>query len=309
MKQTYIDRIETLIGVDVGCRGLGSDFKTGDLGQALEELNQAQRIMIITGFCIRDTMTGETDGPIGAVSLGAALKKLDKEVVIITDEYSYKLVVACCKAMDMDMDMEIDIGIVPFEGAEDYCEQSIRDFEPDLVVAIERPGRAADGGCYSMRGEDLSSFVPNTDHLFSIAKESEIKTMAVGDGGNEMGMGKIAEHIKKNVKLGEKICAVSASDYLIVAGVSNWGAHGLVAGLSIMTSKMLLHNVDKEIEMLEGMIGEGGVDGCSKKVVCTVDGLSLEVNLDMLEQLKVITLEALSAHRSPPRLSRSTRLW
>ncbi|KJF28186.1 hypothetical protein TZ02_03720 [Clostridium aceticum] len=276
----------------MGCRGLGSGLKKGDFKLALEELNQAERMIIVTGFCIKDTMTGETDGPMGAVSLAVALKKLGKEVLIITDDYSYKLVTACCEVMDI----HVDISLVPFEGAEFYCEKMMKDYAPDLVVAIERPGRAADGGCYSMRGEDLSSFVPNTDPLFSIAKRSGIKTIAVGDGGNEMGMGKIAEHIKENIKHGEKICAVSKADYLIIAGVSNWGGHGIVAGLSIMNSKMLLHHVDKEIAMLEGMVNVGGVDGCSKTSVCTVDGLSLEVNLSILEKLREIVSEALLDH-------------
>ncbi|AOY76497.1 DUF4392 domain-containing protein [Clostridium formicaceticum] len=289
MKQTYIDAIEAIIGADMGCRGLGADVKTGDLWPALKELSQAKRIILLTGFCIKDTMTGETDGPIGAVSLAAALIELGKEVLIITDDYSYNLVTACCQAMNI----QVNISLAPLQETASYCKKTMKDYAPDLVVAIERPGRAEDGGCYSMRGEDLSSFVPNTDPLFSIAKESGIKTIAIGDGGNEIGMGKIAQHIKQNIKLGEKICAVSASDYLIIAGVSNWGGHGMVAGLSIMNAKMLLHDVDKEIAMLEGMIREGGVDGCSKNPVCTVDGLSLEINLSILEKLRETVLEAL----------------
>lgn len=47
--------------------------------------------------------------------------------------------------------------------------------------------------------------------------------------------------IKRDVYLGDKICAKSEADYLIVCGVSNWGVQALVVALSIETNKNFLY--------------------------------------------------------------------
>lgn len=289
----YFDRIELVIGKDAGNRGLGNIQRKNDLRGGVEALLEAENVFILTGFCIKDTMTGETDGPMGAASLANGLLQLGKKVTLVTDSYSEKLLEACCQALGI----VTELVIVPYVGAEDYCIELIHKGMPDMVVAIERPGRGKDGKCYSMRGEDLSEFIPNTDPLLYEATKLNIKTLAIGDGGNEVGMGKIAEHIRNHVKLGEKICAVTSTDYLITTGVSNWGGHGVVAGLSVLTSQPLLHEVQQELEMLKGMIAVGGVDGCSKKSTLSVDGLSLEENLEILQELINIAEEAI--YREP----------
>jgi len=281
--------IEELVGVDAGCRGLGTSLQLGDLEGAVKALYNGNKVFIITGFCIKDALIGETDGPMGAASLANALLQLGKDIVFITDEYSEGLLAACCKVLKISA----PINKVPFEGADAFCRELIEAHSPSHIVAIERPGRALDGRCYSMRGEDISSYVPNTDELFIEAKKRGIVTIAVGDGGNEMGMGKIKEIINKLVTNGEKISAVTESDYLIIAGVSNWGGHGLAAALSILTSKILLHDEGEEYAMLKAMVEAGAVDGCSKKSECTVDGLSLEINLGVLQRLRHMISAAL----------------
>ena len=278
--------IEELVGEDAGCRGLGTSIQMGDLEKAAESLYTSNKVFIVTGFCIKDLCIGETDGPIGAASLANSLLQLGKDIILITDEYSEGLLKACCRVLKMD----IPIMVVPFEGAEAYCSKLIEVHLPSHVVAVERPGRALDGKCYSMRGEDITDFVPNTDPLFIEAKNKGIVTIAVGDGGNEMGMGKIKEIIETKVNIGDKISAVTIADYLIVAGVSNWGGHGLSAAFSLLASKMLLHDAKEEEEMLKAMVEVGAVDGCSKKCECTVDGLSLEVNLEIVRRLREIVL-------------------
>ncbi|SCY93484.1 DUF4392 domain-containing protein [Alkaliphilus peptidifermentans] len=289
MKDKYFEMIENIVGEDIGQRGLGDMIQRGDLKLAVMELFNSSKVMIVTGFCIKATMTGETDGPMGAVSLANTLLQLGKEVLIITDDYSKELVAGCSKVLNINVDIEV----VPSENTEEFCSQIIELYNPSLVVAIERPGRARDGRCYSMRGEDLSSFVPNTDPLFKCAAQKGIKTIAVGDGGNEMGMGKITSLLQKKILNGDRICAVTSSDYLIVAGVSNWGGHGIGAGLSILSGEMLLHEISHEVEMLEAMLKAGGVDGCSKRKEMTVDGLSLDINLKILENIKGVVEDAL----------------
>ena len=112
-----------------------------------------------------------------------------------------------------------------------------------------------------------------------------ITTIAIGDGGNELGMGKVYSKLIDHVKNGHLICATISSDYLLVAQVSNWGGHVLVAALSILSGQILLHDEDMERKLLKVLIDEGAVDGLTKKNMMTVDGLSMEENFLFLNEL------------------------
>ena len=54
------------------------------------------------------------------------------------------------------------------------------------ALSIERCGRSADGAPRNMRGEDISAFATPLDDLFVAGPWQRI---AIGDGGNEIGMG------------------------------------------------------------------------------------------------------------------------
>ncbi|SHK07260.1 DUF4392 domain-containing protein [Paramaledivibacter caminithermalis] len=289
MNRNYFKEIENIIKKNLEQRGMGKINLIGELEKGAMDLVTSSTILIVTGFVIRDTLTGETDGPIGAISLSSALKQLGKKVILVTDIYSQDIMYSCCLAKGITVPIEI----IPCEEAEEFCNNLLQKYKPSHIVAIERPGRAKDGRCYSMRGEDLSDIVPNTDILFERAKELRIATLAVGDGGNEIGMGKVSDFVINSVDKGEKICAVISTDYLIVAGVSNWGGHALVAALSLLTNRMLLHDSKTEKQILESMIKVGAVDGCTKKSTLSVDGLSLEDNIEILEGLRNIVYTAL----------------
>ncbi|QZY54032.1 DUF4392 domain-containing protein [Crassaminicella profunda] len=294
MYRSYFEELENIMRKNLDKRGMDKIRLTGELEKGTRELLESKVVFIVTGFCIKDALKGETDGPIGAVSLAGALENLGKEVILITDEYSRDMVYRCCLVKGI----VAPVKIVPYEEAEAFCEKLIEIHKPSHIVAIERPGKAKDGKYYSMRGEDLSDIIPNTDPLFKKGKELKIKTLAVGDGGNELGMGKVSSFVRNNVPNGEKICASISADYLIVAGVSNWGAHAIVGALSLMTNQMLLHDLKTEICLLEEMIKAGGVDGCTKRCELTVDGLSLEENLEILQKLRSVAESVINKHKN-----------
>ncbi|WP_432408046.1 DUF4392 domain-containing protein [Wukongibacter sp. M2B1] len=282
MSQRYIKEIENIIRKNLEHRGLDRARLVNELEEAAMELLSSSTVLILTGFVIRDSLTGETDGPIGAISLASSLEQLGKEVVLVTDIYTKDILYSCCSVKEVKASIEI----VPLEKAEESCYELLKKYKPSHVIAIERPGRAKDGRCYSMRGEDLSDLVPNTDFLFQKSKELGIPRLAIGDGGNEIGMGKISSIVTNFVDKGDKICAAIGADYLILAGVSNWGGHALSAALSILTNTMLLHDNTTEILLLKSIIASGSVDGCTKKSTLTVDGLSLEDNIYIFERIR-----------------------
>ena len=71
----------------------------------------------------------------------------------------------------------------------------------------------------------------------------------------------IKDIVKKNVIKGDIICAQFETDNLIVAGVSNWGAFGICAGLSLLNDKALLFDDDKYEELMKAIVKAGAVDG------------------------------------------------
>ena len=56
-------------------------------------------------------------------------------------------------------------------------------------------------------------------------------TIGIGDGGNEIGMGKVLDKVILHVKHGKDIGTTVTCDYLITTGVSNWGGCALAKAI------------------------------------------------------------------------------
>jgi hypothetical protein len=162
------------------------------------------------------------------------------------------------------------------------------------LLALEHPGRAADGRYYSMRGRDWTSHVipRDDDFLNAVATRGDV-TIGIGDGGNEIGMGKIPhETIVKNIPNGDLIHCRVPTDHLIVAGVSNWGAYALAAGVYVLRGVKPpagLFDPACERAILEVMVREGPlVDGVTGKQTATVDGLTWDEYAKPLVRIREI---------------------
>ena len=114
---------------------------------------------------------------------------------------------------------------------------SISDLSPSLthLIALERVGPSRAGRCYSMRGRDITDHMAPAHRLFEKERgHTALTTIGIGDGGNEIGMGKIpSDVIGRNIPNGELIACRVPTDHLIVCGVSNWGAYALAAGVAL----------------------------------------------------------------------------
>jgi hypothetical protein len=286
-----VARIELLARRDPGRRGFSSCAPSGLLLPAATDLYGGERIVLITGFCIRSAMIGETDGPPGTLALADALRQLGKEVMLVTDRYSAGLLeagVAMSGAPYRLVVLESDQA-----AAEIAVRQGIANFAPTHVVSIERPGSAADGHLYTMRGERLDDCVPSLDYLFASSEERAYRTLAVGDGGNELGMGKLREALKAHVNHGELISCITPADHAIPAGISNWGAYALAAALSLLADRMLLRAPAREREIFDAMLRAGAVDGFSGRCEPAVDGVPWPIYADTLGDIHAEVMQAL----------------
>ena len=82
--------------------------------------------------------------------------------------------------------------------------------------------------------------------------------------------------------------STTATAQLVVAGVSNWGGYGVVAGLSLLTGQNLLPKPEEEKEWILELVAHGAVDSFTNASTETVDGYSLDENAAILEELHSI---------------------
>jgi D-glutamate cyclase len=289
MSDVILKEIRDLIQVDVNHRGLATDPNANLVNACPDDFAAACRsiaetpsagVCVVTGFYIAhaDPPCGETDGPLGALFLARALTPLGIRVALATDSF-------CQPALQVGVDAAGLGSGVPVVCLDENLEKAlISDLFPlTHLIALERVGPSRAGRCYSMRGRDITAHMAPAHRLFERDHDGgpRLTTIGIGDGGNEIGMGKIPpEVIGRNIPNGEMIACRVPTDYLIVCGVSNWGAYALAAGVAVLRGAQLdpaLFDVEKEREFLRIMVEQGPlVDGVTAQPTVTVDGLSFE---------------------------------
>ncbi len=264
-----ITSIENLIASDPGGRNIFGLVVADQLRMAAQSLRLATRVGIVSGFYVPQTGAGETDGPPGAKAIGDALHAIGVEVDYITDHWCAPLFRA--------------LGINPVIEPRDYVTRA----NPTHLVSVERPGRGRDGRYRNMRGIDISATTFPLDDLFLEATRKGLTTIGIGDGGNEIGMGKVFAEALAAIEHGPDIASTVATDFCIAAGVSNWGAYGLAGAFSVLSNRDLLPSAEEMAIEMDCLVRIGGaVDGVSHRREPTVDGLELSVSVRMLENIR-----------------------
>jgi hypothetical protein len=225
--------------------------------------------------------------------LGRALRRLGARVLYLADPPVAPLLAACLRVLREPSDLVV-LGGDP-AAAVAAARAAVDAFGPTHLVAIERPGRAADGGYYNARGGSVAAENAPLDALFlgrrNGGRRDGAVTIGVGDGGNEIGMGRVRGRVMRDVPQGRKIASVVRTDHLVVGGTSNWGAWGLTAHLGMLAGRDLLHSPAEEARLTRAMVAAGGVDGLTGAAIPSVDNLPLAVH-----QALLVTLRALGAH-------------
>jgi hypothetical protein len=225
----------------------------------------------------------ETDGPPGTAVLGRALRLLGHKVTYVTDDGTVPTLGAALDALGETT------AVLVFDGASDAAGAARRVLEsesPTHLVSVERPGRTRDGDYRNARGMSVKPWNQPLDALF-LAAPRRVTTVGIGDGGNEIGMGNVRARILRTRVLPPAITSVVKVRHLVVAGTSNWGAWGVVAELSRLARRPLLHSAEEERRMVEACVAAGAVDGITRRPEPTVDGLPLAAHVGMLELLRL----------------------
>jgi hypothetical protein len=287
----------------------------GHLAQAASQIAEhARRVVIVTGFFIPrgDPPAAETDGPPGAVLLAAALTAIGIDVTIVTDSRCDSAVRATADAFGWPADRVQSFDRLDASTASDFVHEHHRAGLSHLI-AIERVGPSHTresvtkspsplaphssplldhfdrlcppdhrNHCHNMRGEIIDDFAAELHLLFDQAARlfPDVRTIGIGDGGNEIGMGAIpwAELARRlsGEQAGWIPCRI-ATDWNIVAGTSNWGAQALAASVLVLRGRTEVAapwDEQHEVRVLEHLVAHGpAVDGVTRRREPTVDGI------------------------------------
>jgi D-glutamate cyclase len=319
MNDLILNQLREIIQHDIGNRGLRTDPKRNlinacpdDFASACHRLadHPSPSLAIVTGFFIPTATppAGETDGPLGALYLARALVPLGIAVTLVTDDFCVRALTAGLAECGLSDRVPIVTLPTPARAKtmsdDEYWAETL-EFRlqadapakvgtPTHQLAIERVGPShADDRCHTMRGRDITDLMSPAHRLFEIAPRRGIATIGIGDGGNEIGMGKIPRAvIAANISSGDLIACRIPTDHLIVCGVSNWGAYALAAGVSYLRGQAMdpqLFDVERERHILEVMVKLGGlVDGVLGKPSATVDGLTWEQYAGVLRKISAL---------------------
>jgi D-glutamate cyclase len=292
--RVLVDRIERLIQTEVG-RNIGAlcDAASGGLWGAASALAAAKpcRVGLITGFYVPtgSPPAAETDGPVGAALLARGLAAVGVPCRLATDEPCRG---ACEAALAAAGALDVPVDAVAIGAALTPLIESWRAAGITHAISIERCGRSADGAPRNMRGVDIGAHTAALDDLFTAGPW---QTIAVGDGGNEIGMGALPPAlIAQYVAHGETIACVTPAQHLIVAGVSHWGAYALIETLATLRPDwrgQLLECLDERLErrVLEATLVNGpAVDGVSRRQTPTIDNLDLATHNEKLRAIRAL---------------------
>ena len=276
---------------DPGRRGVAHFYLAGDLGKACLDLSaRATHVGIIVGFpCFDDYPCEENDGIAGAIYIARALQAIGIKVTFILDHFAHTLADLLTKCFT-DKFLHVPPTIIQVSNTEEYIFTGY-----SHVIAIEKPCIGVDGKYYNMKGVNVTHRMGASSDLFASCQDlPQITTIGIGDGGNELGMGKVYSSVVVHINNGPVIAAAVSCDFLITAGVSNWGGLGLAAGLYLVRSckvhdryrrrgrgcpdcsldldaMLLTEDMDYQLHVLVNKMGfRDGINGSTKM---TVDNL------------------------------------
>lgn len=150
------------------------------------------------------------------------------------------------------------------------------------------------GVCHNMRGQSIDGFTAPLHLLFERGARSPrpMTTIGIGDGGNEIGMGRFLwEDIVAAVggETAARIACRVAADFAILGGVSNWAAYALALLLATHCGRVDLArdwNEQRERALVEHLVRSGAIDGRTLKSETTVDGMPLDAYLAPLTAMR-----------------------
>ena len=274
------------------------------------------------GFPVHPLMVGETDGICGAVVLARALRvALQARPLLATEEAISPFVAAAVEAAPMGHVMGLGpapeavriVACPPGPEAGGECSAALLQRRPAAVLAVEKAGVNCAGVPHSSGGMDIGVATARFEELLRGAQRAGILTIGIGDQGNELGLGAIAEAAAAEARYGRTcrcpcgqgtVSAVPA-DVTVIGGTSDWGAFGVAAALAFLLDRRdALPSGEMVRSVIAAAVEAGAIDAVARKGLPQVDGYPADFCARLADMLAdVIVTPGRFAEMEPERFS------
>ncbi len=269
-------------------------------------------VFILTGFVLYPHLVPEMDGMVSSMLLARSLvTAFDAKPVIICPEDAVPSVKSCAGVVGLHvyddfatmqerpLAMSVRAFTKDVSAAPAQAEALLADITPKAVISVEAPGANAVGVYHNAVGRDLSQYQAKTDVLWNMLRARGVMNIAIGDLGNEIGMGTIAPHIKEYIPFTDKgecqcgcgggILAASDTDNIITATVSDWGCWALMASVAYLKQDMdLFHDEDMQAELMRAAARSGLID-MTGSLLPGIDGFDTKLNATIVSLMRQCT--------------------
>jgi len=283
----------------------------------VETLHAGDFVYIMTGFVLRPFKKAEMDGIVSSVLLCRALvKAFDVKPVIVcpVDNYEAVKALSACVGLHLFEDFEslreipVSMGVYCFtkdaKEASDCADRLIAKAKPSAVISIECPGSNELGVYHNATGLDVTELEAKQDILFEKLQAAGVLNIAIGDLGNEIGMGAISDTLKESIPYaapgscrcgcGGGIAVKTKADHLITATVSDWGCYAMIASIAfLMENDDIMHDAELEKRAMITACSNGMIDMYGW-LIPAIDGFGTEINMSIVTFMKEMVKSALN---------------
>ena len=266
-------------------------------------------VYLISGFVLYPYKKAETDGIISTVLLaGCLVKAFGVRPVVVCPEECMAAVVGLASIVGVHLVDLAELDSIPLtmaavtfpKNAADAPEAADRLIAetglPRAVISIEAPGANSDGRYHNALGRDLTDLEAKTDVLWQKLCDAGVLNVAIGDLGNEIGMGAISEHIQKYIPgAGKNACLCGCSegvvvhtktDNIITATVSDWGCYGMMAAIAYLKRDMTLFHDGAFQKRAMEKAAECGVIDMYGWAIPAIDGIGTELTCAIVTAMR-----------------------
>lgn len=258
----------------------------------IEAVKQGEYVCILSGFILPPWKKAETDGIVSAVLLSRALEKgLGVKLVLVCPEECEKAVLKMAACADVELTVEVFTK--DGQAAPKQADALIEKYKPAAVVSIECPGCNPQGVYHNATGVDVTAIEAKQDVLFEKLQKIGVLNIAIGDLGNEIGMGAITETLNTYIPKGGEIGVYTKTDNLITATVSDWGCYAMIAAMAFLLEDAgIMHTKELEQQVLRCGAENGLVDMYGAHIPA-IDGFDLGIMLPIVELMGNMVKRAL----------------
>ncbi|MDR2647289.1 MAG: DUF4392 domain-containing protein [Oscillospiraceae bacterium] len=273
-------------------------------------------VFILVGFVLLPFKKAEMDGVVSAVLLARSLvKSFGAKPVLVCPQDNVEAIRAlsacvglhCYDSIEDVKQMPIALAVLPFTKERDeaaaQADLLIAQGDPSAVISIEAPGANHAGVYHNATGLNVTELEAKMDILFTKLQDKGVLNIAIGDLGNEIGMGAIAEQLYKYIPYaGEGACrcdckggiaVATAADHIITATVSDWGCYGMIAALAFLLEDIdIMHDARMQEEAMITASRAGMIDMYGW-LVPAIDGFGLPINTSIVTLMRECVQSAL----------------